>query len=284
MAMRNKTSIMVWIGLVCLLASGAASALAMAGQDAAPPPLAEQLRAQYSLVKLGKDSGGLAVVEPGTVLVIQKGGILGVPFSYAKWEAGAAKYEDGVFHPSRGLGWLQTLNRVSDSPTQIESRFFQTNDKVYPLKIDVNLKSEKISFGVVACDSCNGTNPPTFYKGEVVFQFAKGYLEKGNVSEIEDTIGQVLSIDNGSSVQQTQGQPGGQDQGQAPTQPAAAPAPAGMTSDDVVKMAQAKMSDSIIVKKIKNSACSFDTSADGLVKLKNAGVSEAVIEAMVEKQ
>jgi hypothetical protein len=278
--MRHRT--LTLTGLFCLLVGGVPRASAWTGQNAAPPSLDEQLKAQYRLVKLGKDSGGLAVLEPGTVLVIQKGGILGVPYNYTS--VGAAKYQDGVFHPSKGLKWLETLNQMSGSSTQIESHLFQTGDKVYPLKIDVNLKSAKISFGVVACDSCNGTNPPTFYKGEVNFEFSKGYLEKADVSQIEDTIGQLFAIDNGNNEQQAQDPAGAPGQGQVPAQAAPPPASAGLSNDDVIKLVQNKLPDSIITKKIKNSACSFDTSADGLVKLKQAGVSEAVIEAMVEKQ
>jgi hypothetical protein len=271
--MQHQALRVVWIGLVSWLVAGLFSASALAGQAAAAPPsIAEQLKAQYQLVKLGRDAYGLAVTRPGTVLMIQKDGILGVlPDSMLGCPS---KFQDGNLDGPKSF----CASMVKD-----KSSFFQNGTKVYPVKLDVNLKNEKISMGIVACDSCNGTNPPSFYKGEVVFQFAKGYLEKGNVSEIEDTIAQVFSIDNGSSGGQA-GQAGGQAQNQAPAQPAAAAAPAGMTNEDVVKLVQAKMSDAIIMKKIKSSPCSFDTGADALVKLKQSGVSEAVIGAMVEKQ
>ena len=71
---------------------------------------------------------------------------------------------------------------------------FRRETKSIRTKIDVNVDKAKISFTVVACDSCNGVNPPTSMKGEVVFQFAKGYLEKASAGEVEDTIGQVFSI------------------------------------------------------------------------------------------
>ena len=269
--MRHCASRVWYIGVFCWLLAGVSSTLAQPGQGAAAPSLAEQLKAQYTLAKLGSDSGGLAVTQPGTVLVIQKGGILGVsPQALIRCPS---KYQDGDLHAPSGL---------CASMVKQQSSYFQNGTKVYPFKLDVNLKNERISLSIVACDSCNGTNPPTFYKGEVTFQFAKGYLEKGNVSEIEDTIGQVFGIDNGSGGEQTATTSDGQDPNQPPAQ--AAPAPAGMTNEDVIKLVQNKMSDNIIIKKIKNSACSFDTSADGLVKLKQAGVSEGVIEAMVEKQ
>lgn len=170
-----------------------------------PVTLQEQLKAQYKLVKMGSDSGGIAVVDPGTLLAVQKGGVLSVP-----WAALAlcpAKYQDNSLHPSAGFcaGMVKSV-----------SKYYQKGDKVYPVKIDVNLDKAKISFTVVACDSCNGVNPPTSMKGEVVFQFAKGYLEKANVGEVEDMIGQVFSI----SDDDQQGQ-GGDSSAQPDQQPSA---------------------------------------------------------------
>ena len=53
-----------------------------------------------------------------------------------------------------------------------------------------------------------------------------------------------------------------------------------LTNSDVVKMAKAKLGDGIIISMIKTSACNFDTSVDALAKLKEAGVSGPVIQAM----
>jgi len=47
-------------------------------------------------------------------------------------------------------------------------------------------------------------------------------------------------------------------------------------------MVEAKFGDDIIVSKIRTSACKFDTSIDDILKLKTAGVSDPVIQAMVE--
>jgi hypothetical protein len=159
-----------------------------------------QIKAQYKLVKLAPDSSGLAVIDPGIVLVIQKGGLLGIPPTNVV--SCAAKFQDGELHAAGGF----CAAMVKDV-----SRFFQVGEKVYPWKIDVNVKKEQISFKVVACDSCNGTNPPTFYKSEVSFQFPKGYLETAQAGQVQQAIAQVFSIDGGDA--------------QA-AQPAQAPAPA----------------------------------------------------------
>lgn len=55
-----------------------------------------------------------------------------------------------------------------------------------------------------------------------------------------------------------------------------------LTNADVIQMVQSKLSDGIIIHKIKNSKRKFDTSSEALVALTKAGVSEQVIMAMME--
>jgi hypothetical protein len=163
------------------------------GQSA--PSLLEQLKAQYKLVRMGADGGGLAVVDPGTVLDIQKGGLLGVAPQITVFCP--AKFQDGD---------LKVPNGFCAAMVKQNSRFLQVGEKVYPTRIDVNLDKDRVSFQVVECDSCNGVQQPSLYKSEVVFQFAKGALRTTSVSQVEDTIGQVLSIDSGGDLPQGNGQ------------------------------------------------------------------------------
>lgn len=55
-----------------------------------------------------------------------------------------------------------------------------------------------------------------------------------------------------------------------------------LTNADILKMVEAKLGDDIIIGKIKSSPGNFDTSIDAVLKLKAAGVSDAVIRAIVE--
>jgi hypothetical protein len=55
-----------------------------------------------------------------------------------------------------------------------------------------------------------------------------------------------------------------------------------LTNDDVIKMVQAKLPDAVVVAKIRSSPCKFDTTTDSLIKLKQVGVSDAVLQAMAE--
>jgi len=171
--------------------------------------LEDQLKAQYTLVKMGSDTSGAAVVEAGTVLAIKKGGILSVP--YSDQSILSTKYENGTVHSpntllSKGLGF--GMKKFGKEQT---TRLMQVGEKVYPSKIVVNLPKDQVTIGIVACDSCNNVSPTTFYKADVVFQFAKGSLATANPSQVEDTIAALLAIDD-SGGDQGGGQQGGNDQ------------------------------------------------------------------------
>jgi hypothetical protein len=163
----------------------------LTGQNAPTASLQEQLKAQYKLVKTGTDAYGLTVVDPGTVLNVQKGGLLGVSPKNAVFCP--AKFQDND---------LKGPNGFCAAMVKQNSRYLQVGTKVYPTKIDVNLDKDKVSFQVMECDSCNGVQEPSFYKSEVVFQFAKGSLRNASAPQVEDTIGQVLAIDSGADSQQ----------------------------------------------------------------------------------
>jgi hypothetical protein len=52
---------------------------------------------------------------------------------------------------------------------------------------------------------------------------------------------------------------------------------------DIIDLTQKKLPNSIISSKIKTSKCTFNTSPDALVELTSAGVSEEIINLMIEK-
>ena len=87
------------------------------------------------------------------------------------------------------------LGRFSQTQSQGQTtHLFATGDKVYPTKIDVNLAKDKVTMSIVACDTCNKTDPPTYNKAQVIFQFPKGTLANASAGQVEDVIGQLLSI------------------------------------------------------------------------------------------
>ena len=213
---------------------------------AQPVSLQEQLAAQYKLVKMGSDTSGYSVVEKGTLLAIQKGGILSVP--YGDQNVLANKYEGGTIHAPGGLALMGRKSVMGRFGKEQTTHLFAVGDKVYPMKIDVNVAKDTVTLGIVACDTCNKTDPPTYNKANVVFQFPKGSLASASAGGVEDTIGQVLTISNDDAQQSGDqgGQQGGdqggqqqagQDQGQQQPaeQPQAEPASIekGMTTDQV---------------------------------------------------
>jgi hypothetical protein len=196
------------------LLPGFAVLLATASQvSAQAPTLQEQLAAQYKNVKMGSDTSGYSVVEPGTLLEIKKGGILGVP--YSDQSVMSTKYEGGTVHSpnallSKGIGF--GMKKFGKEQT---THLMASGEKVYPQRIDVDVAKDSVSMSIVACDTCNNTDPPTYNKAKVVFQFPKGSLAKASAGDVEDTIGQLLAISEDTGQQDQggqQGAQGGQDQ------------------------------------------------------------------------
>jgi hypothetical protein len=222
--------------IVMIVGASTFSSLAASAQAGAPVSLQEQLVAQYKLVKMGQDTGGYSVVDKGTLLAVQKGGILGVP--YSDQSILSTKYENGTVHSpnttlSKGLGFgMKAFGK------QQTTHLFAVGDKVYPSKIEVDLNKDNVAVTIVACDTCNKTDPPTYNKAKVVFQFPKGALAKAGAGEVEDTIGQLLAISDDSQQQDQGGQQGAQaGQDQQAGQPAQQPEPQtigiGQTTDQV---------------------------------------------------
>jgi tetratricopeptide (TPR) repeat protein len=243
------------ITVTVVLFAGILTAISARAQDAPASLLADQLKTQYRLAKMGTDSN---IMEAGTVLVIQTDGILGVPLGSG--DGCPATYKDGALHaPS------------ADAKTHCgkDARKLNTGEKVYALKIEVDSKKDRVSLLIVECSSCNGAPPLASYKSQIVFQFPNGYLAAAEVGQIKDVISQVLTIDNGTNEAQRQARDGQS-------------SPEVLTNDDIIKLAQAKLPDSVILAKIKSSNFDFDTSPDALIKLKRAGVSDSVLQAIVD--
>jgi hypothetical protein len=174
------------------------------------PTLQEQLIAQYKLVKMGSDTSGYSVIDKGTLLEIKKGGILAVP--YGDNNVPACHYENGTVKGPSGLAMVGRKSIMGKFGKEQTTHLFASGDKVYPLKVDVNVAKDTVTLGIVACDTCNKTDPPTYNKAQVVFQFPKGSLANANAGSVEDTIGQLLAVTDDSQGDQAQGDK--QDQGQ----------------------------------------------------------------------
>jgi hypothetical protein len=200
----------------------AATIFPMARASAQAATLQDQLVAQYKLVKIGSDTGGYSVVEEGTVLAIQKGGILAVPYSDSS--DFKSKYQDGAIKSPGGLSVVGRKSIMGRFGKEQTTHLFAKGDKVYPTKIDVNVSKDNVTVGIVACDTCNKTDPPTYNKAEVVFEFPKGALASATADSVQKIIAQVFTVskddskdDKGDKKGDDKGgqqQAAGQDQGQ----------------------------------------------------------------------
>jgi hypothetical protein len=204
------------------------------GAARAQGTLQADLEKQYKLTKMGSDSTGDVVVAPGQVLVLQKSGVLGVPYKNVVFCP--SHYQDGNLKPPNTMCKMSVTN---------VSKYINSGEKVYVTKIEIQQKDEKVIFSIVECDTCNNVQAASQMKSQIVFHYPKGYLEGGaDAGQVGDIIGQVLTADAGAD-QQAAG--GAQDAGAAqpaaeapaaaaPAAPAAPPASVqmGMTPDQVV--------------------------------------------------
>ena len=217
-------------------------------QNGGADSLESQLAAKYKVAKVGQDSTGISVTDPGTVLVIKKGGILSV--ASTNMVVIPSYVKDGQVHSAngnamQGVSKLLKWKNVSDptGSTTAETKFLTIGEKVYVSKIDINRKDSKVSMAIIECDSCNSVQDASQRKAQVVFQFPKDYLAGADGGQISDVISQVLDIQPEEAAQQDQPQDAqqGQQQAQQPQQPEspAQPPPTiqlGQTIDDVTNL------------------------------------------------
>jgi tetratricopeptide (TPR) repeat protein len=252
--MSAKISLALSVGLIFI--AGVLCARSASAQDASAPSLADELKAKYKLAKIVPESNGYKVAEPGTMLIIQKEGIVGVPL-------GSNSVEPVIYAIHKDAD----LHHSTASPNTWK---FGVGHKVYLSKLDIDAKHEKVLFTIVECDSSDLVKP-AYYKSVVDFEFPNGYLAAADAGQIEDVISQVLTIDIGTKEAQ-QHVTGGEISA------------AGLPNEEIIKLVQAKLPDSVVIAKIKSSSSEFDTSTDALIKLKKAGASDLVLQAIVDAQ
>jgi hypothetical protein len=177
------------IGILALSLALVPSAFSQAQQGAGTgSTLRDDLVKNYKLVKLGNNQGSTSVTDQGKVLVVQQAGLLGLPAN--SLVPCAAHFKDGTLHAP---------NMMCKAAARNNSKDFPNGDKVYPMKIDVNLQKDEVSFVVLECDTCNNTDPPTYYHAQVVFQFSKGYLATAASDQVEDTIDKLFAADTSNN-------------------------------------------------------------------------------------
>ena len=195
--MKSKFAFVALVSVVSLLAPY--TCLAQASS------LDADLKKQFKLTRFAVDSTGLVVSDQGVVLAIRKPGIRAFP--PATFILPTTKYQDG------------RVETPQNNPMLGPNRLLPVDTRVYVTKISVDAKKDKVTMIIVECDSCNGVQQPSYYKGQVAFQFPQGYLQGGaDAGQVADVISELLGPDNadqgGQGGQDNQNAQGGQQQRQ----------------------------------------------------------------------
>jgi len=201
-----------------LVLAGAAACLlcgAAYAQKVAPAGLKSQLLADYKVARFGVTGAGVSVLDPGKILIVQKTGIFVIPPT----QLGACPetFENQTLKGPGGF--CKTMN-------QANARYLEQGEKVFIQKVDVSEKDDKISIIILSCEACSGGGAQsTYYRGQVIFVFPKGYLTGADAGQVEDVIAQVLAADAPAQ----NAPPAAEQAAPPPTGPPAAPA-AGSTT------------------------------------------------------
>ena len=163
---------------------GGAASLAHAQ---AAPSLQELLQTQYKVTVTGTDAEGFHVIDPGTVLVIKKGGIIATPHTSPH---GIALKLPKTCNNTFKNGVLVTPKACAS--TSIGSKLLPDGEKVYITKFEVSPKSNKITMNLVECDTCNGVTGRSSMKATIIFDFNDQFLQKAEPGQVTDVINQVL--------------------------------------------------------------------------------------------
>jgi len=163
------------IAVIAFLIAGRFDAQSVSTQSSTPGIEAE-LRTQYKLTQMRTENGVTSVLQQGTVLIIQKDGVLGVP--PVDSNVPQTTYKEGVLQPG-------AASRTS--------RFLRTGEKVNVTKIEVDSKNDKVVLTIVECDPCNDAQQPSSFMSKVVFEYPKGYLQIAEPSQVQDVIAEVLT-------------------------------------------------------------------------------------------
>jgi len=195
-------------------------------QNPGSSTLEDDLKKQLKVSKVDSDSNGLVVTEPGTVLVIKKGGIRAYPPGDNVVIPNT--YKDGSVHAPSSM--IKKVWNFKDRGQGADnSRLLPTEEKVYITKIQVDAKNDRVNLFLLECDSCNNVQQASNFKAQLNFQFPKAYISGGaDAGQVADLIAQVLVPDQGGDQggQQggdqgggQQGNGGGQQQQAAPPDP-----------------------------------------------------------------
>jgi hypothetical protein len=142
------------------------------------PSLEQKLKSQYVLTKQTADRTD--IVTPGSVLVLQKDGLLAV--SVTTTLPPGNNYKDGRIKQGLYGKWVK-LPGGND-----QTRTFVEGEKLYLTKIEV--RPNDVVFGLISCEAYDNVR----YQASLVFQFPKGAVATMDAAQVLQTVNQVFTV------------------------------------------------------------------------------------------
>jgi hypothetical protein len=190
--MYHRRNLLLMLLLVLSVTSGAAVVPARA--DDWKKPLTEKLKAFYTLTKTAGWGGSdrNKIKEAGSKLVIRGDGVVGDKATDMTYTP--TKVRDGKVRQSSSF-----LNGKENQHT------FSPGDKVYLTDIDV--KDSEVWYWIVSCDTYSittrGNTQQSRYKGLIIFEFPKGYLETAEAEKIREVVDAVITTEEQAAAANT---------------------------------------------------------------------------------
>ena len=175
--------------IVSALLTQSVGAVLYAAPQALKPGVEEQLRAQFTVTRVGANG---AVLQAGQVLVVQLDGMEAYYASVnSAYRPNDFKKNGKRFTQTFGGGILRMpVGGLAAIP------HLAVGDKVYLTVIEFRPRKDEIVFSVQSCGSCNPAVPyPVALRAALTFHFPKGSLETADYGAIQEAIGRVFAID-----------------------------------------------------------------------------------------
>jgi hypothetical protein len=184
--MTEKVSMVFRFHILVAVTLLSLSAFTARANEATESGLATVLRQHYKLATLHLEADGRLKFEAGTVLTVQRGGIM----SFETDDPSIA-----TLCPSkvRGETVQGPTNIACTKLAPVSRRAFRVSETVCVTAIDVNAPADELSMILVTCDPYNAVPKNKTSRAMVLFSFSKGTLDRVAAAKIEDVIDQTLS-------------------------------------------------------------------------------------------
>jgi hypothetical protein len=165
--------------------------------------LLDQLRTAYPRTVL--DAGGIKVVRPGTVLVVQLNGLQANPL---KSDPFKNRFEDGQVSAGARKPPVAVPYRLPNNPFAPQPRYLAVYEKVYLLDLvsGGDARGDALVLTVQTCGTCDpsaadSTKP---YRASISFNFYSGFLAATDLKRAQDAIGMLLAYSQTAAPESAQ--------------------------------------------------------------------------------